>query len=128
MANEKKPAAPDLGAFSGLEPLDAAARFLNCAAALVPHDRRVEFWQKLTAFCEGPAFLAGEDSETLPTLPASCDKLDRIRKLVDNEDDPGDYPDDVYSLSGGNIDDAFSVGLSYGEALFAESVRKILDA
>jgi len=82
MANEKKPAAPDLGAFSGLEPLDAA----------------------------------------------SCDKLDRIRKLVDNEDDPGDYPDDVYSLSGGNIDDAFSVGLSYGEALFAESVRKILDA
>jgi len=99
-----------------LNELDAATRTLSSIAALVPDDRRVEFWQRLTTFCAGPDGIN------------DVRKLAKIRRLVDNEDDPGEYPDDIYSMSGGNIDDAFSVGLSYGEELFALQIRKILDA
>lgn len=54
------------------------------------------------------------------------EKLLKIRDLVNVVDEPKEF-DDVYSVCGGNFDDAYSLGYDNGVAEMAESIRNILN-
>ena len=58
--------------------------------------------------------------------------LDELTKIIDETASkeasyqiPGEVT--IYDLSGGNYDDAYSIGLEDGEIWFAQRLKKVLD-
>ena len=51
--------------------------------------------------------------------------IDLINKFADKE--PTDVSDGVDDWAGGNVDDAYSMGLSDGEIFFAKMLKERLD-
>lgn len=57
---------------------------------------------------------------------ATDTRLERIAQLVSKYAVNGEWPDDIFGASGGNYDDAFSMGVSFGEAALATQIQLIL--
>lgn len=54
------------------------------------------------------------------------DIIQQIKELCERCTKNEDYCDDVYGYSGGNIDDAYSIGCEYGESNLAKEILKLI--
>ena len=54
--------------------------------------------------------------------------MDELKALLDKIDEPEEPANfDLYSATGGNINDAYDMGVSEGEKQLASRIRKLLE-